>query len=129
MSVRDFSVPIQFCYTVCMAHIRLDTDQAYARITQIMGCKWSGRILNSIMQGRTRPNEILKGLAGLAPRVMHRCLNRLERDRLLTKVVLPEVPPHVEYSLTRDGKRLLALFDAATKLAEAWPGSHPRYRG
>ena len=46
-------------------------------------------------------------------------LRGLERDGLVTRVVYPEVPPRVEYSLTRLGKTLRELVRGLVKWSEA----------
>lgn len=101
----------------------LSPEVAYRRITQILGCKWSLHILGSIARGSTRPSQMTKSNEGLAPRVLHRCLNRLEADGLLERTTFAEIPPRVEYGLTRQGGELLELVRGMHRLAESWTGT------
>lgn len=109
-----------------MPSTALDRDQAYERIAQILGCKWSLLIFDRLAtKERVRPSEILKSADGLAPRVLHRCLSRLERDGLLAKEVFAEIPPRTEYALTEQGRRFVQLLDDARGLAATWTGDQP----
>lgn len=107
----------------------MDAETAFERIAQLIGCKWSVRILTSLKQGPLRPSQLLKQERGLSPKVLHRCLNRMERDGLLNKTTLPEVPPHTEYALTNSGCEFVKLLDSARELAQNWKGAQPPVRG
>jgi DNA-binding HxlR family transcriptional regulator len=47
-------------------------------------------------------------------------LRGLERDGLVTRTVFPEIPPRVDYELTRLGKTLLEPISALADWAEAY---------
>lgn len=97
--------------------------EAYNRITEILGCKWSLAIFEAIDKGVTRPGRIEREFDGLQATVLHRCLNRLEADGLLSKEVFAEVPVRTEYSLTESGRRLLGVVRQIHDLAHDWTGS------
>ncbi|MCW5946735.1 MAG: helix-turn-helix transcriptional regulator [Fimbriimonadales bacterium] len=101
----------------------MEPETAFERIAQLIGCKWSVRILVSLSSGVTRPSQILKQEDGLSARVMHRCLNRMEKDGLLQKTVLPEVPPHTEYELTDQGHEFVKLLTTVRDMATQWKGT------
>jgi DNA-binding HxlR family transcriptional regulator len=101
----------------------LTQTDAFERIAEIMGCKWSLLILDLIEQGTNRPGAIERGLPGLSATVLHRCLRRMERDGLLEKQEFDVVPFHVEYKLTDTGERFRELVQRARVLAQDWPGS------
>lgn len=103
--------------------LAVDSELAFERIAQLIGCKWSARILTSLRTGPQRPTQLLRQEEGLSAKVLHRCLNRMEKDGLLEKTVLPAVPPHTEYALTDMGQEFLGLLDSARELAKAWKGS------
>ena len=54
-----------------------------------------------------RFSELRREIEGISQRMLTLTLRNLERDGLLTRTVFPEVPPRVEYELTRLGKTLL----------------------
>lgn len=101
----------------------IDKQQAFERISQILGCKWSLHILDTLREHPTRPSAFLKSNDGLASRVLHRCLKRLEKDGLIKKVVFDEIPPHTEYILTAEGKRFYKIIESARSMAEEWIGT------
>jgi len=101
----------------------LRPDEAYARITQVLGCKWSVLILDAIRRGVCRPGRISREIEGLPVRVMHRCMSRLTKDGLIAKESLEGKTLHVEYSLTDQGRQFLAVVDAVKDLSESWQGS------
>jgi DNA-binding HxlR family transcriptional regulator len=106
----------------------VDSETAFERIAQLFGCKWSIAILSALREGASRPAELLRKEEGLSAKVLHRCLNRMERDGLLHKEVLPEVPPHTEYALTDMGYQFLALMDSVRDFAKTWKGTQPPVR-
>ena len=92
----------------------------YERITEILGCRWSLAIFDAIQRGVNRPGRIEQEYDGLTTKVLHRCLNRLESDGILSKETFAEIPPRVEYSLTDKGRRLVNVLEGARDLARDW---------
>jgi DNA-binding HxlR family transcriptional regulator len=75
-----------------------------------IGDKWSIFLVLSLAKllgGRARFSELQRAMPGISQRMLAITLRSLERDGLLTREVFPEVPPRVEYELTRLGKSLL----------------------
>lgn len=85
-------------------------------IEAIFGCKWSLRILGLIREGINRPTAIERALVGLTPKVQNYYFRRMIALGILERVVFAEVPPRVEYHLTRYGERLLPLLDGILAL-------------
>ena len=98
----------------------------YERITEILGCRWSLAIFDAIERGISRPSRIEQEYEGLTTKVLHRCLNRLEGDGILSKQVFAEIPPRVEYSLTEKGRKLVSILASARSLAGEWGPMQPR---
>ena len=73
-----------------------------------LGDKWSLLVLVSLdINGTTRFNEIQKSIGDISQRMLSVTLRSLEADGLVTRKVYPEIPPRVEYSLTKSGKNLM----------------------
>jgi DNA-binding HxlR family transcriptional regulator len=53
-----------------------------------------------------RYNEILVKLGSISPKSLADRLKDLERARLIKREAFAEIPPRVEYSLTKDGVEL-----------------------
>ncbi len=50
-------------------------------------------------------------------------LRSLESDGIITRTVYPEVPPHVEYSLSERGESLRAVMDSMAAWGEEYKSS------
>lgn len=95
----------------CRAHEML------ARI----GDKWSVYVIHVLADaGTLRFGELLRRVDGISQRMLTVTLRGLERDGLVTRVLHPEVPPRVEYSVTPLGA---TLRDLVRKLV-SWSGAH-----
>ncbi len=68
--------------------------------------KWKGVVLYHLLRGTVRFNELRRQLANCTQRMLTNQLRELEADGLISRVVYPEVPPKVEYSLTAKGRSL-----------------------
>lgn len=68
----------------------------------LMG-KWKLSILWVLYQKTRRFNELQKLMPEISRGVLTQQLRELERDKLINRKVYPEVPPKVEYSLTKTG--------------------------
>lgn len=86
----------------------------------VIGSKWKGVILFHLLKGKKRFNEMRRLIPGVTQRMLTLQLRELEQDGLVFRKVYPEVPPKVEYSLTRLGQSLkeilLALRDWGEKI-------------
>lgn len=78
--------------------------------------KWKAVILCHLEAGPKRFLELQRITENITQKVLNEKLSELERDGLVAKKVYPEVPPHVEYSLTKNGKDLFP----ALKMIEQW---------
>jgi len=88
----------------------------------LIGGKWKGIALYHLMGGTLRFNEIRRRMPGVTQRMLTTQLRELERDGLIVRVVYPEVPPRVEYSLSAKGCTLEPLITAL----KAWGEQHAR---
>jgi len=68
--------------------------------------KRKGTIILHLYQGDKRYSELVKLLPDISERMLTKQLKELESDGLINRTVFPEVPPRVEYSLTKLGKEI-----------------------
>jgi DNA-binding HxlR family transcriptional regulator len=102
------------------------TNCAVKLTASIIGGKWKPSLLFHL-EGRTRRFcELQRLIPGLTKKMLTQHLRELERDGIVHRKVFAEVPPHVEYSLTRHGESLKPIL----KLMSAWGTRHrARYGG
>lgn len=93
-------------------------------ITRI-GDKWSMMVLISLDNADDnlmRFSELMRSINGISQRMLSTTLRYLERDGIITRNVYPEVPPRVEYSLTKRGKNLLVPVQNLVEwIKNEWP--------
>jgi DNA-binding HxlR family transcriptional regulator len=82
-----------------------------ATVVTLIGNKWKLLIIRNLLAGTARFNELQKGIPGISQKVLTENLRALESDGLVVRTVFPEVPPHVEYSLSQMGQSLKPIFD------------------
>jgi DNA-binding HxlR family transcriptional regulator len=66
----------------------------------LLAGKWSVDILYLLATGTRRYSEVLYEVGEISKKTLTQTLRALERDGLVARRVLPEVPARVEYSLT-----------------------------
>ena len=80
---------------------------AVREVLNRIGDKWSVQIVGCLGEGTMRFSELRRSIEGISQRMLTLTLRGLERDGLIDRTVFPEIPPRVEYALTRLGKTLL----------------------
>lgn len=88
-----------------------------ARIVEdIVACKWSLSVLAGLRSGVCRPGALQREIEGISTKVLNQRLSKMVRYGVLSKRSFPEIPPRVEYQLTRLGHRLLTILDQVDAL-------------
>ncbi len=78
----------------------------------VIGGKWKPLILWALGNDVLRFGELQKGLPGVNTKMLTKQLRELEEDGVIKRMVYPEVPPRVEYSITDFGKTLIPILEA-----------------
>ncbi|MCZ8515729.1 helix-turn-helix domain-containing protein [Paenibacillus filicis] len=77
----------------------------------VIGTKWTFLILRDLLiDGTLRFSDLLKSMEGISPKTLSLRLKQLEEQGLIERMVYPEVPPRVEYTITDKGKQLESIF-------------------
>jgi DNA-binding HxlR family transcriptional regulator len=89
-------------------------DYAFQRV----GGKYKARILWYLKDSICRFGELKRLVEGISPKMLTQSLKELEEDNLITKKVYIELPPKVEYSITKSGSNLVPAIDRMRLWAE-----------
>ncbi len=73
---------------------------------ELIGSKWSIGILRELLKDNRRTHELTEALPGISSKTLTLRLRMLEKHGIIQRKVYPEIPPHVEYSLTEKGREL-----------------------
>ena len=87
---------------------------------QLLGKRWTGLILDTLMYGPQRFCELTTAVEGLSDRVLSDRLRELEMEGIIERIVYPQIPVRVEYRLTDKGRALQPVVDAIHHWAESW---------
>ena len=82
---------------------------------ELIGGKWKGMALYHLLDGTMRFNELKRHIGGVTQRMLTKQLRELEGAGLISRRVYAEVPPKVEYCLTKKGKTLRPILLALEK--------------
>lgn len=94
----------------------VDLDCPLRLTMSLIESKWKSCILDEIRSGKPfRPCEIHRLFPEASPRVLDIQLKELVEDGLVARKVLPEIPPHSEYTITEIGMSLIPIIDAMLK--------------
>jgi DNA-binding HxlR family transcriptional regulator len=76
-------------------------------IIDVISKKWALLIINALGNCRKlRFNKLMETLNGISPKTLSDTLKELQAEGLIKRESFPEIPPRVEYSLTKDGAEL-----------------------
>jgi len=84
----------------------------------VIGGKWKPIVIWVLLDGPKRFGELHRDIPGMALKVLSRQLKELEHDNIISRKAYAEVPPRVEYSLTKKGKSLSSIMKALSKWSE-----------
>src|SRR6201984_770511 len=90
--------------------------EALARV----GDRWTLLVVEALLPGPRRFNELLSQIPGIAANILSERLKRLERDGLLIARPYSQRPPRAAYQLTAEGAELAG----ALRLLAHWGARH-----
>ena len=92
----------------------------YEHAIQLLGKRWTGLLLDALMEGPQRFCELTATVEGLSDRVLSDRLRELEVEGVVDRIVYPQIPVRVEYKLTEKGLALEPVVEAIHEWAEKW---------
>ncbi len=98
---------------------RPESCPAVREVLNRVGDKWSVQVIALLGEGPTRFSELRRQIDGISQRMLTLTLRNLERDGLVARTVFAEIPPRVEYELTKLGDTLLEPIQGLAEWAAA----------
>jgi DNA-binding HxlR family transcriptional regulator len=77
----------------------------------LLSGKWTLLILFQINDRVIRYGELKRAIPGISEKMLIQELNCLVENKFVSKKAYPEIPPRVEYSLTKLGLKTLPIAD------------------
>jgi DNA-binding HxlR family transcriptional regulator len=85
-----------------------------------VGDRWTLLLVEALLEGPVRFNDLQEAIAGIAPNILSERLRRLEREGLAVAQPYSERPPRYVYELTAAGTELAG----ALRLLSDWGARH-----
>ncbi len=73
--------------------------------------KWKSVIICHLNESPTIFLELQRKVSGVSQKVLTENLKELENNKIIKKIVFPEIPPKVEYKLTDTGLKLFKILN------------------
>ena len=96
-------------------------NEAYLKLLRalgIIGSKWNILIIWILKDETLRFSVLQKKMGDVNSKTITKHLKDLEKNKIVTRTVYPEVPPRVEYTLTEQGLRLVPICEEIWKWGE-----------
>ena len=74
--------------------------------------KWKPLILWMVKEGPLRFGELRRAVPDASLKMLTKHLKELEADGMLRRILFPEIPPRVEYSLTVMGRSFMPVLES-----------------
>ncbi|PWS30849.1 winged helix-turn-helix transcriptional regulator [Pedobacter paludis] len=74
-----------------------------------IGGKWKIIIMYGISQNVNRFSSLQRAMPLISKQMLVNQLRELEEDKILERIIYPEIPPRVEYKLTEYGLSLMPV--------------------
>ncbi len=76
-----------------------------------IGGRWKVLIIYAISKKANRFSILQKVMPDISKQMLVNQLRELEEDKMLERIIYAEVPPRVEYKITKYGKSLMPIID------------------
>ena len=103
-----------------MAEIVPPVCSRFHRAVELIGGRWTGAIIQTLLQGKTRYALIKAAIPDITDRMLSERLRSLEAEDLVTRWVIADTPVRVEYELTEKGRSLESALHEISDWANRW---------
>ena len=85
-----------------------------------VGDRWTMLLVEALLEGPRRFNDLIEALPGIAPNILSQRLKHLEKEFLVVAEAYSQRPPRFAYRLSEEGQDLAG----ALRLLGAWGARH-----
>lgn len=103
-----------------MAEIVPQVCSRFHRAVELIGSRWTGAIIHTLLQGKTRYASLKAAIPDITDRMLSERLRSLEAEDLVTRWVIADTPVRVEYELTDKGRSLEDALREISTWANRW---------
>lgn len=91
----------------------------------LMDNRWKTLILRDLLTGTKRFSQLKRSLCGISQKVLTQNLRAMEANGIVNREIFAEVPPRVEYSLTKTGRSLSPVLNILAQWGDAYRQTMP----
>lgn len=110
---------MRLCYTGAMG-LQHALCGRFHHAVELVGRRWTGAVIRLLLDGRMRYAELRDAIPDISDRMLSERLRELETEGIVERIVVPDTPVRVEYTLTEKGRALERALDEVGKWAERW---------
>ena len=92
----------------------------FHQASELIGRRWTGAIIFVLLQRTCRFATLRDAIPDITDKMLSERLQELEQEGLVERVVVPDTPVRVEYSLTKKGKALAEPINSLANWAEKY---------
>ena len=92
----------------------------FHRASELIGRRWTGAIIFVMLRTRCRFATLRGAIPEITDRMLSERLQELENEGIVQRLVVPETPVRVEYTLTKKGRALGKVIGAITEWSHKW---------
>ncbi len=96
--------------------------------SELIGRRWNGAIIFMLLKQTCRFATLRDGIPDITDRMLSERLQELEQEGVVERLVIPETPVRVEYSLTKKGRALAGAIDSIADWAAKYLPLEPPVR-
>src|SRR3982074_189135 len=98
----------------------VEHDARFQRAIELIGKRWTGAVVKTLMAKPARFNQLLAGIPGISDRVLTERLRELEQEGLVERLGDPGPPARGGYPLPARGRAVQPILGAITEWADNW---------
>lgn len=87
---------------------------------EIIGGKWTAVILAHLKESPRRFSELGRLMPDISEKMLAQRLRAMQAEGIVSRTVLADTPPHVEYALTDAGRSLAPALEALYDWGQRW---------